>query len=47
MIHDLFREVVRTIKGNRSTPIKAKPKHPVSSAAKDTVGQEHNVELST
>ena len=46
MIHDLFREVVRSIKGNLTTPIKAKPKHPVSSAARDTVGYEDNVEPS-
>ena len=38
------------IKANLGTPIKAKPKakpkHPVSSAAKDTLGQERNVEPS-
>lgn len=34
------REVVRNIKGNLGTPIEAKPKHPVSSAAKGTMGEE-------
>lgn len=40
MIHDLVREVVRNIKGNLGTPMETKPKHRVSSAAKDTMGEE-------
>ena len=43
MIHDPVSQVVRNIKGNLATP-EGKPKHRVSSAAKDTVGYGDNVE---
>ena len=45
MIHNPVNEVVRNIKSNLGTPHKASRKHHVSSAAKDAVGYEENVEL--
>ena len=46
MIHDPLSKVVRNIKCNLSMPLKARPKHHVSSAAKDTVKYEENVDPS-
>lgn len=43
MIHDPVSEVVRDIKYNLGMPLKARPKHRVSSAAKDTLGYEEKV----
>lgn len=46
MIHDPVSEVIRDIKCSLGMPLKARPKHHVSSAAKDTVGYEEKVEPS-
>lgn len=46
MIHDPLSEVVRNIKGSLGMAFRARPKHLVSSAAKDNVGYEENIESS-
>ena len=46
IIQDPVSEVVGNIKCNLDMPLRARPKHHVSSAAKDTVGFEEKVEQS-
>lgn len=46
MIHDPVSEVVRDINCNLGMPLKARPKHRVSSAARDAMDYEESVEPS-
>ena len=46
MIHDPVSEVVRDVNCNLGMPLGARPKHRVSSAARDAMDYEENVEPS-